>query len=226
MTEIITKLSMNPIAWLALTVSISSVAYTIWRSRRDYLRQTSHDYLTASSRLLEQAFEAFDQARSDKWNNLPKPDRLLWLTVARMLTESERTAQEIKEDSHLTLYNHARDFWRGKLDDLLRPLNSISLTYFAENADSILGTIGDQRMCISERSLVVVLDFMKWPENKVDPLEGTKRFTDEEINQIGTFRYRAVGDFLEAQNAMASGNDERKEYWRKRWPVAERKPPT
>lgn len=216
----------NPVAWIALVVSILVAIFTIRRSRRDYRRKISHDYLTAASRLLEQAFEAFDRARSDEWNNLPKPDRLLWLTVARMLTESERTAQEIKEDSHLTLYNYARDFWRGKLDDLLRPLNNVPLTYFAENADSILGTIGDQRMCISERSLVVVLNFLKWPENKIDPLEGTKGFTDEEINQIGTVRYRAVGDFLEAQNAMASGNDERKDYWRKQWPAAGRKPLT
>ena len=101
---------MNPVAWLALAVSIVAAAITIWRFKRDYRRQASHDYQTASSRLLEQAFEAFDQKRSKQWNGLPEPDRLLWLTVARMIMESDETAREIREASHRTLYNHARNF--------------------------------------------------------------------------------------------------------------------
>ena len=208
---------MNPVAWLALAVSSVLAAVTIWRFRRDYRRQASHDYLTASSRLLEQAFGAFDQARSDEWDGLPEPDRLLWLTVARMLKESDATAQEINEDSHRTLYDHTRNFWRGKLRDLLQPLGSVPLTYFAEDADSIVSTSGSQRMCISPKSLKVVLDFLEWPENKPDPLAGLSGFTAEEIDHIQTFRYKAVGDYLDAYDVMRKEKDDRKDYWREQF---------
>lgn len=213
----ITIILMNPVAWLALAVSIVSAGVTIWRFRRDSRRQNSHDYLTASTRLLEQAFEAFDQSRNSEWSGLPEPNRLLWLTVARMLTESGETAREIKEDSHRTLYSHARNLWRGKLHDLLIPLKEISLTYFAEDADSIVGTTGDQRMCISDKSLRVVLGFVEWPENKPDPLEGTESFTEQEIDYMRSFRYRAVADYLEAKDAMIGGDEGRKEFWREKW---------
>ncbi|MCH7893327.1 MAG: hypothetical protein IH907_02300 [Proteobacteria bacterium] len=67
--------------------------------------------------------------------------------------------------------------------------------------------------------MAVVMNFLKWPQNKADPLEGTAELTDEEIEHIRTFRYRAVGDFLDARNAMASDDDARKDYWREQWPA-------
>ena len=211
---------MNWVAWLALAVSSVAVWFTIWSYRRDSRRQTSHDYLTASTRLLEQAFDAFDRARNDKWKRLPDPDRLLWLTVARMLRESAEVADEITEDSHHMLYSHASNFWRGKLHDLLRPLKDVPLTYFAEDADSIVATTGNQRMSISRKSLRVVLDFTEWPKDKPDPLTGIENYTAKEIDHIRTFQYRAVGDYLDAIDAMNSGEENRKIYWRDQWSKA------
>jgi hypothetical protein len=131
-----------------------------------------------------------------------------------MLREAEHTAREINVRSHQTLYEHARTFWRGRLYDLLRPLDKSPLTYFAEDADSILGSSGDQRLPLSDKSLRVVLDFLRWPKEKPDPLEGTASFSDEEIDRMRSFEYAAVANFLEAKDAMLRGEESRKDFWR------------
>lgn len=210
----------DPIALTALLVSALAVGFTLWRAWREIRHQRSRDYLDASTRLLERAFQSFEQKRSDEWNGLSYPDRWLWLTVARMLKESESTAEGITVGSHHALYEHARSFWRGNMYDLVRPLGDIPLTYFAEDADAILATSGEQRSCISDQSLRVVMDFVEWPKDKPDPLGERKRFTPHEIDHIRSFRYQAVGDFLDAQVAMINGEDSRKDFWRKKFQEA------
>jgi hypothetical protein len=174
--------------------------------------------LDAAARLLERAYETFDKSRNEKWSNLPQPSRLLWLTVARMIKEAESTAADIAEPSHKVLYDHARSFWRGRLYDLLLPLQTVSLRYFAEDADSMLAVIGgEKRMPLAENSLRVVLDFLEWPATKKDPLEGIKDYKDAEIARMRAFRYRPVADFIEAQNAMTRGDENMKKHWRDAW---------
>lgn len=212
----------NAVAWLAFLVSAIVAGFTIWRFRRDIQLQSSQDYLTASTRMLERAYETFKAKRSAEWGGLPEPDRLLWLTVARMLREANNTSREIKVRSHHTLYEHARTFWRGRLYDLLRPLNKAPLTYFAEDADSILGLSGDQRMPVADKSLRVVLDFLRWPKEKPDPLEGTPAFSDQEIDRMRSFEYAAVADYLDAKDAMLRREQSRKDFWRQKFRDAAR----
>lgn len=207
----------NPVAWLALVVSVFALVLTFWRFRRDIQVQSSQDYLTASTHMLERAYAMFEAKQSAEWNDLPEPDRLLWLTVARMLREAEDTSKQIRVRSHKALYEHARNFWRGRLYDLLRPLANVPLTYFAEDADSILGTHGDQRMALSDKSLRVVLEFLRWPKERPDPIKDAESFSSEEIERIRLFEYWAVADFLEAQEAMLRGEESRKEHWRQKF---------
>lgn len=207
----------NPVAWVALVVSAVSVTFTVWKIRRDLRRQNSQDYLAAAQGLLERAFESFEASRDGKWLNLPQPSRLLWLTVARMLKESASTAMEITESSHKVLYQHSSNFWRGKLYDLLAPLEHVSLKYFAENADSIIAVGGNARMPLSENSIRVVLEFVEWPLDRADPLVGVKRYTEAEIERMRAFRYRSVSNYLEAQTVMAGNDEARKKYWRDAW---------
>lgn len=164
----------NPVAWLALSVSIVSAGLTIWRSRRDFRRQSSHDYLNAATALLERAFELFDKSRTDDWGGLPKPDRVLWLTVARMLAESKETAKLIREASHKALYERGNHFYRGKFFELLRPLGDVSLKYFAPTFDSIAASAPDERAPLSDKSLRVILDTVEWPTDKTDPIAAAK----------------------------------------------------
>jgi len=208
----------NAVAWLALIISVASVAFTVVRYRRDFGRQESQDHLSAAIGQLERAYEEFQRTCSDRWSGLPAPDRLTWLTVARMLKESEATAAAITEASHKTLYDHARTFWRGRFYDLLRPLHAVPLNYFARSADEIIGTSGDARQPISPKSLRIILGFLEWPEGKPDPIGAVEPFTDQEIDHMRSFRYRPVADYLDARDAMLTGGEDRKGYWRKQWP--------
>ncbi len=215
----------NPVALMALFISALAVGFTFWRARRDILLQQSKDYLDASIRLLERAYETFEQSTSDEWDGLPEPDRVLWLTVTRMLRESERSSQELKFQSHRILYEHARTFWRSKLYDMLENLETVRLTYFAENADSILSYRTGQRSPISEKSIRVVLNFLEWPVGESDPVADAIRFTDSEIEHVRTFRYKSVGHYLEAHEAMSRGSDDQKKYWRKTFSDAQKTDP-
>lgn len=198
----------NPIALAALFISTLAVWFTIWRLCRDIRLQQSKDYLDASIRLLERAYETFEKRLSDKWDGLPEPDRVLWLTVARMLCESERSSRELKFKSHRILYEHARTFWRSKLSDILENLKIVELTYFSEDANPMLSSRTDQRSPICEGSIRVLLNFLEWPVGESDPIDGATRFTDSEIEHIRTFRYRSVGDYLKARKAMSRGSDD------------------
>lgn len=209
----------NPVAWIALVVSFVSAAVTIWKIRRDLARQNSQDYLTAATRLLEQAYGSFDKARDEKWLGLPQPSRLLWLTVARMIQESAITAKHITETSHKVLYEHARNFWRGQLHDLLLPLERISLRYFAEDADSLFAVTGNKRMPLSGKSLRIILAFLEWPAEKKDPLDEAERFT--ELDRIRLVGYEPVVAFLEAEKTMCTPNECTRRHWRKRWHQAD-----
>ena len=210
----------NPVAWFALVVSIVSAGLTMWRSFRDLRRQSSHDYLNAAVQQLERAYEAFDGARDPKWRDLPAPDRIMWLTVARLLRQSSDTSKRIREVSHRAIYEHSADVWRGKFADLLRPLRDVRLTYFAEDADSIIASHADQRSPISSKSIRVILDFMEWPKGRPDPIADAQPFTEAEIDRIGTFHYRSLGDYLEAVDAMRNGSEDRKIFWRSKFAEA------
>jgi hypothetical protein len=220
LNTIISNISSNPVAWLALLVSLVSAGFTIWKIRRDLTRQSSQDYLTAATRLLEQAYGVFEKSRNGKWLNLPQPSRRLWLTVARMIQESEGAGSEITEPSHKLLYDHARNFWRGQFNDLSQPLERVSLKYFAVDADSILVTSGDTRMSLSEKSLRVILEFLEWPANRQDPIAHASDYTDNEISRMRAFRFRPVADFLEAQQAMLGQDENRQRAWREKWAKA------
>src|SRR5690606_22153982 len=123
--------------------------------RSEALRR-SRDYLDAAIRWLEQAYREFETRRSATWSGLPEPDRLLWLSVARMIREAESTSTKIKEESHKVLYRQARTYWRGKLVDLLAPLAKVALTYFAESPEKALVQFSGDRAPISPKSLRVI----------------------------------------------------------------------
>jgi hypothetical protein len=88
--SVIENMRANPVAWLALAVSTLSAALTIWRSRRDFRRQSSHDYLNAATELLERAYDLFDKARDTEWNGLPKPD------LSRTMRHASSSSQAVR----------------------------------------------------------------------------------------------------------------------------------
>lgn len=203
------------IALAAFIVSLASAIFTYNKIQDDAAVRRSSEYLASSNRLLESAYEKFSEARSDDWSRLPEPSRLLWLSVARQIQESTDIAEKVTEETHRVLINQARGYWRGQFQDLLEPLTTISITYFAEDADAIDMPQMDQRMCIHEKSLRVILDFLRWPEGMPDPVEPVETYTEAEVDNMWLFDSRPVAKFLQASAAMRGENDDRKNYWRK-----------
>lgn len=208
------------IAIAALLVSLASVMFTYIKNHDDAAVRRSREYLDASNQLLRSAYEEFSEARSDDWSGLPKPSRLLWLRVARQIQESTDLAARITEKTHGVLSNQARGYWRGRFRDLLEPLKTVSITYFVEDANAIVVPGRNQRMCINEKSIRVILDFLKWPEGMPDPMEPVEQYTEAEVEKMWLFDSRPVAEFLQASAAMRSENEDRKHYWRASYQAA------
>jgi len=203
--------------WVAVAVAIALGGFSVWQHYRSEALRRSRDYLDAAVRWLEQAYRELEARRSNAWSGLPEPDRLLWLSVARMIREAESTSTKIQEESHRVLYRQARTYWRGKLYDLLAPLTKVPLTYFADSPDKALIQFSGDRAPISPKSLRVIRDFTSWPQGEPDPLAGVGNFDSQEIDHMQSFGWRSAGMYLEALDVMHGDSDSRKEYWRKQW---------
>lgn len=177
----------NIATWAAVVVALAVGSFSIWQHLKAERLRRSRDYLDAAIRRLEQAYTEFESRRAPAWAGLPDPDRLLWLSVARMIREGESTAARITEESHRSLYRQARTYWRGKLFDLLQPLHTVSLMYFAESPDNAMVQFQSDRGPISPKSLKVIRDFTSWPKDEPDPLAEVEGFSSQQIDHMQTF---------------------------------------
>lgn len=200
-----------------ITGIAATVAYVQYRQHR--AREQSRDFLELSTQQFRRAFETLEERPAEDWPGLPEPDRLLWLTAARMLRTGETFGARITEESHQRVYDDARRYWRSKLYVLLKGLDTAPLNYFAETADRIIGAGPGEKLGLSEKSLRVVADFMKWPESEPDPLAGVVDFTAEELERMWAFQPRGLASYIRAAQTMRRGPAENRDRIRRDWPT-------
>lgn len=161
-------------------------------------RSTSKEYLDKSISLLEDAYTLFTKKLTpEDW---PKNDRLLWLTVARMLHTSNDLGSKIKYKSHRNIYKVTKQFWSYRFYDILKiEEDSFPATYFAEKPEHlILYNPRKDQVPLSLKSISVLYRFAKWPEELKDPLSDISTFSEEEIEKMCDFGPRGLGNHLKA----------------------------
>ena len=149
---------------LVIAFGVAIVAYTYWASIARHgaqsQRNRSASFLNAAIRVLDRADATFTDGGA--LGQPPKADRVLWMTVARLLTEFRALGDEVTEEDHQAmLEDHAhyvRNRFRAVADgskDLLDP------RYFISEADPVDRT-----------SIAVLLDFIRSPNGKSGGLSG------------------------------------------------------
>jgi len=153
-------------------------------------RHLSEDYYKEAKEQLSKAYENLNHFVDGQLDN----DRLRWLTTARMLSISNMLSKKIMMSSHKIMYREEKQFWRMKFVDLVIDFPS---SFYADSPKHLIMHSGDERAPIAEASLVEIYDFMKWPEDYIDPLND-KRFSDEEIERMTIRGPRGLGSLLKA----------------------------
>ena len=79
--------------------------------------------------------------------------------------------------------------------DLINPEGAgFPKEYYAEKVEHVVISYRDaDRPPLSEKSLVVLYRFIRWPENTEDPLGGNGGFTEEEIDHMCSFGPKGLG---------------------------------
>ena len=169
-------------------------------------RIASEEFLKNASDLLSNAYEILEKSKDD--NGIPKNSRINWLTAARLIRTAESIAELLTEESHQRIWRETKEYWRGRLRDLINPSNgSFPNNYFAAKPlDMLVWGDGDQEP-LSEKSLTVLYRFIQWPDHFEDPLKKERAFSDEEIEKMSMFGPKQLGELLkEARQITISKN--------------------
>jgi hypothetical protein len=163
-------------------------------------RGRSEDILEAAADLLEKAFDALEPKEG-----VPINRRHAWLSAARLIATSEKLSKHIVEPSHRSIYNQKKEYWRGRLYDLLfpSPPEGLPSAFYADKPEHMISWSGNARDPLSEKSLAFMYRFIRWPEGAIDPIGEVPVFTDEEIARMESFGPRGLGTLLAEARALA-----------------------
>ncbi|MFJ3431026.1 hypothetical protein [Pseudomonas fragi] len=137
-------------------------------------RSRENERLLAYSVLtLERSFAALvGQSAQD---SVPPPDRLGWLTSARLIEEYKSAKARLKDPLILQECNSHEEHWRNQFRARLELIPYDPARYFT------LGGIGHG---VHKTSAVIVHSFATWPDGKIDELDKYMNTADA-INKLG-----------------------------------------
>jgi hypothetical protein len=168
-------------------------------------RGRSEDVLEVASDLLAKAYEALLTQGATVTNN-----RHAWLSSARLVAAAEKLSKQIAEPSHQAIYEEKREYWRGRLYDLIfpSPPDGLPSSFYAEKPEHMIAWSGRVRDPLAEKSLALLYRFIQWPAERQDPIGNEPDFSDEEIQKMRTFGPRGLGNLIDqAKNLGAKGGN-------------------
>ena len=146
----------------------AGIAYKAYKANllkqdEDRARDSDKELFSQSQVSLEWAYNAL----TDEGKNLPpSPNRLNWLTSARHIRRHDELASKIRSGTYKTIHAEIEEYWRHKFYLALRGPSLMKSSYFG----SVDGDSSQER--ISPVSALVVLNFSRWKNDVVDPLDG------------------------------------------------------
>jgi hypothetical protein len=139
---------------LAALAGAASAIAAFWTIRSTAHTKENERLLKHATQTLERAYEAI----ADGNHRIPPdPDRLAWLTAARLIVEYRETKKMISDRSIFRECESHEEYWRHQFYIWLSPLE--------------IGAVGFyQTGPIDKTSAVVVHSFADWPDGRIDPL--------------------------------------------------------
>ena len=145
---------------LAAVAFAAIAAVASWQSIFVAKQLKKDDELFAHAILaLERSYSAL--MNGHEGDNHPRPDRLNWLTSARLIEDYLATKKEIKTAEILRRCEGHEEFWRNQFYQRLEPL-SLNMSYYS---------VQQSENPIYPTSAIVVHGFASWPNDKPDVLD-------------------------------------------------------
>lgn len=136
-------------------------------------------YFETAQQCLKRAYEAIRPNEAEA----PPKNRLVWLTTARWLLAADTISEKISATSPSLkeAYELEVEHYRMLFAEFLKPkeMNSVfsELAFFARDHTQS----GSE---LEERSVRVILEFMKWPDEKRDVIDKVPAYTREEVEAM------------------------------------------
>ena len=153
----------------SIAVACSAVvAYRLYvastnRHAQEDARNHSGAFLEESKKVLERAYEVFSRSGL----HAPANDRLIWLSIARMLLRYQSLKVHITEPDHQQIMEENEEYQRLRFYVLLdRSRDKFDREYFLGAEDHPQD--GEE---IEEKSIAVIFNFTKWPDDRPDPID-------------------------------------------------------
>lgn len=195
--------------WGSRLGTCGAVIVALWQSRGARDESISQRYFERAELMLRTVVNDFI-AKSDT-EGRPINDRRHWLNFSRGLDASRSLAAGIKTSELKRIWIETEHYWRERVYDALSPQwDSFPADYYGYTAPAeIIKNFAqgkDERVPLSEPSLVMVYRWIKWPENRPDSLDRKSKFSDEEISAMETFGPRGLARYISIlRNPTAHG---------------------
>ncbi|QFS51017.1 hypothetical protein [Nostoc sphaeroides] len=168
---------------------------------------------------LEESLSGFNhtvELLRDRNNN-----RLKWISAARILQQSLYLSKKITEEEHKSILQIETDRYRHQLWEILNPndkhitaaffygVRDTSLDICEAAKESSIPKVGELQSRfssihnLSEESLFVIWNFMKFPEDYADPL--SQKFSKGQTEEL-RLHHRPLYDYLEHKRNYQSIN--------------------
>ncbi|MBB1454490.1 hypothetical protein [Pseudoalteromonas sp. SG43-5] len=122
---------------------------------------------------------AYETIEIDSESNMPKADRLMWLTSARHILRYYNLRDSLKTSMYKTICAEHEEYSRHKFYRMFSNSNFLFGSYFKKSDGS------GYSENIEVRSAMVLSIFSQWNASTVDPIDS---FTKEELKEQNPYR--------------------------------------
>jgi len=167
----------NAIAAFSGSAAAIAAFVTIRVTARDRTDERMAGY---AARTLERAYQALI-GPDGAGQKPPAPNRLAWLTSARLIEQYKDAKGRIKSKVVLHECEGHEEHWRHQFYLALAPLENTSPEFYS------IGE-GKKKGPIESVSAIIIHAFASWPDGKKDPLN-TYETTEDAISKLGVSKW-------------------------------------
>ncbi|OCH11433.1 hypothetical protein A6E03_19065 [Aliivibrio sp. 1S128] len=160
----------------SIGIAYFSLRVTKKKQKEDLALANDKEVIAQAKLSLKWAFESLD---IDDQLQMPKQDRLIWLTAARHILRYYKLRDSIKTVTYQTICAEHEEYWRHKFYLLFSNPNYMFGNYFTKSSNPIWPEN------IEIRSAMILSIFSQWGENTIDPIDN---ITIEQLIELKPYK--------------------------------------
>jgi hypothetical protein len=149
-------------------ISVLFVVLNYWLARN---KAKSDAELSKEKEICDQAVKAIERAFSSltgekEAKEAPEPNRLNWLTSARLILKFKELKSLLKTDLYKLICSEHEEHWRHQFYLCLSHSELLSTLYYQDKK-----MLPNSRENIDPRSALIIANFTQWPPGLDDPID-------------------------------------------------------